>query len=311
MAKVPFQQNLITHIIGVDGGGTKTVFVLYTKEGAEEARVELGTCHFAQIGFDQVGLLLKEGIEVLLHAKHLQKDQVLVGLGLAGYGREARVRNALEASLDHALNGYHYVLANDVEVALLGALGGQEGIVLISGTGSIALAKKGNDYIRCGGWGYLLGDEGSGYDLGRKTLSLFAKQADGRVAKGALYDLIVDHYDLDQDFDLTGILTNDPSRTHIASFATFAYQAALAKDASAIALYEQAALELGLLANTLAKQFDGVCPLSYVGGVFRSGDLILQPLQQCLVPQIQLQAPQSAPEYGAYLLANQTLHRTL
>lgn len=311
MAKIPFQQDLITHYIGVDGGGTKTRFALFEKDGKRVGEIVLGTCHFAQIGFEAVGSLIKEGVDTLLDENKLEKEHVVVGLGLAGYGREQKVRSALETSLEEALVDYLYVLANDVEVALYGALGGEDGIVIISGTGSIAFAKQGDETIRCGGWGYLLGDEGSGYDMGRKTLSAFAKQADGRLPRGPLYDIIMQFYSLEHDFDLISKVVNNPSREQIASFSRFAFEAAKASDESAFEIFEACAKELATLANTLANDLVGEIPLSYIGGVFQSGHWILDPLKANLDSRIKLHSPKFAPEYGAYLLAKEKFQEAI
>lgn len=71
-----------------------------------------------------------------------------------------------------------------------GALDGENGIVIIAGTGSIALALKDNIVTRCGGWGSQLGDEGSAYWIAKKMLSIFCQEVDGRLEKTKLYELI-------------------------------------------------------------------------------------------------------------------------
>lgn len=305
MAKIPFQQNLVNYYIGIDGGGTKTKFVLLNFEGSKIDEYTVGTCHFSQIGFSRVGVLLHEGISVLLEKYDILPSDVLVGIGIAGYGRDASIRHQLEESIQTTFSDIEYELTSDVEIALYGALGLEDGIVIISGTGSIALAKQAHQTLRCGGWGVHLGDEGSGYDLGRKVLSTFGKQADGRIEKSLLYSLIMEHLNLVHDYDLVTILNENHSREQIASFSQFAYQAAKLNDESAILLFDECAKELALLANTLAQEFDGTVPLSYIGGVFKSKNYILNPLEFYLQSKVKLQEPLYSAEYGAVLYALQ------
>lgn len=305
MAKIPFQQNLVNYYIGIDGGGTKTKFVLLDFEGTIIDECTRTTCHFSQIGFPKVGLLLEEGITTLLHRHNIARTDVLVGIGIAGYGRDANIRVQLEESIGSQLNEIDYVLTNDVEIALYGALGLEDGIVVISGTGSIAFAKQAHQTLRCGGWGVHLGDEGSGYDLGRKVLSTFAKQADGRMEKTILYSLIMEHFDLVNDYDLVTLVNENHSREQIASFSQFAYEAAKLNDECALQLFDDCAKELALLANTLAQEFTTKVSLSYIGGVFKSKQYILEPLQYHLHSKIMLQEPLYSAEYGAVLYALQ------
>ena len=112
-------------------------------------------------------------------------------------------------------------LMSDIDLAVLGTLEGQDGITVILGTGSVVL-KKEEGNVKCyGGWGYLLGDEGSGYAIGLKALQTFVKQADGRMAKDELYQEIMWLYDMQMPSEIIAKTIKDGriDRTDIAAIA--------------------------------------------------------------------------------------------
>lgn len=293
------------YYIGVDGGGTKTKFVLYDEEGRILHDVSMPTCHILQVSDEVCVQILKDGLHnVMQDFSYISSDDMLIVAGLAGYGREEALRNRLIKNCKQAFYPYHHLLYNDVQTAITGALNGDDGIVVIAGTGSIALSICSDVEKRCGGWGYSLGDEGSAYWLAKKMLEVFCKQADGRLPKTLLYDLIMQTYHLQHDFDLISFVnqTLKQSREGIASMAIVLYQAVKQKDEHALRLYDDAAKELVMMIHVLQKDFQDEVKVSYIGGVFKSGEYILKPLQSFMNHMAVLCAPAFPPEYGAYLL---------
>lgn len=296
------------HYIGIDAGGTKTLFALYDEQGNLLDTKVLGSCHFMKVGFEKMGGILKEGVSFLQEKNDLKPDDITISFGLAGYGREESVRKAIEAALHIEFRGYKYLLHNDVETALVGAFEGEDGIMLIAGTGSIAYLKQGETKKRAGGFGYLLGDEGSAYDLAKKMLNAFTREDDGRLEKTALYDLLMERLSLEKPYDLISYIseTLGNKRDEIAKLASILYEAALLGDPEAIRIYREAAIELASLANALAKDVDGIVDMACFGGVFKAGDFILSPLKESLAENINLIKPKFPPEYGAYLIARKS-----
>ena len=290
------------YYIGVDGGGTKTKFALYDDSGTLLKEVTLGTCHILQVERNEIVSILKEGISSLLDS--MNKDNLKIGIGLAGYGQNPILRKEIEDICDEAFMNIPYYLTNDVETALTGALNGEDGLMVISGTGSIALAKLSNQQIRCGGWGYSLGDEASAYWIAKKMLAIFCKQSDGRLSKTYLYESLKKHLSIKEDHELIPYIntTLNNDREKIAQLAIVVYDAAQHQDIHAIKIYEEAAFEIAEMLNTLVKHFDHPVNASYIGGVFKAGSFILDPLKHYLDPKITLIAPLYPPEYGAYLL---------
>ena len=292
--------------LGVDGGGTKTEFVLFGDDMRAQARFRMGTCHPAQVGFEGMRALLAEGVE----AARAQAGGTLrgVGLGLAGYGQEAAVRARMDEVARQALGELPFTLVSDVEAAWAACLDLADGIVVICGTGSIAFGRHADSRARAGGWGYQVGDEGSGYWLGRETLRLFSRQADGRDARGPLFDTLMERLALTEPSDIISyahdVLAGD--RTRIASLTRMLCDVAKAGDACALGAYERAAVELADLVRAVgAKLFTDAhdVPVASMGGVFDgAGDLLRAPLERDLPAPFRLVAPVYEPAAGAVLM---------
>lgn len=289
------------YTIGIDGGGTKTKFALFTEDGIEIDSLILESCHFMQVSYDEMKELLKKGIDTLL-LKHDLKDFVVCA-GMGGYGRDENIRKNIENVFTQLLPQGNFYLYSDAEIAVAGALGGQDGIVIIAGTGSIAFSQINNQFSRSGGWGSILGDEGSAYWIGKKALSIFCKEADGRLTKGPLYDCFMEYYQLKRDFDLIPLAVEQlTNRTEIASVAKLVYQAACLNDENALQLFCEASDELVShihALNVSQKQLK----VTYVGGLFSAKEFILPNLERQLDANLLLVDPMYTPEKGAYILA--------
>ena len=205
---------------------------------------------------------------------------------------------------------------NDVEVALAGSLAGEPGICIILGTGAIASGITSNlESVRTSGWGYICGDEGSGYWIAKKGIEIFGKQSDHRLERTALYDIFKNELKLENDFDLIFLIKDEykQDRTKVANLAMLVYKAALKGDKYALDIYRQAAKECLLMVNGITSQleFTGVLNISYSGSVFNSKEFILEPLRNYLqdnYTSFNLTAPILPPIKGAALNALK-LHR--
>lgn len=206
-----------TYYIGIDGGGTKTKFDLFDSDKNSIASITTPTIHPAQASFKEVVSVLNTAKEKLL-ANINDRDYVLkVGAGLGGYGINADYRKKLEDEFSTVFE--EFKLYSDAYAAMLGALAGEDGILMIAGTGSIALAKVGDETFRCGGFGYRYGDEGSAYSIGKALISRALKEADGRLDKSIISDLVADYFD---NIGINIIATSDFSRDKIAGLAASA-----------------------------------------------------------------------------------------
>jgi N-acetylglucosamine kinase-like BadF-type ATPase len=300
------------YYLGVDGGGTKTAFMLVNRSGRIAAHNIQGTCHYIQVGMDTFGGILNEGISELLSDAGIKSSEINYAFfGIPGYGELAEDTPILEELVADVLKSNQFRCGNDVEAGWAGTLACQSGICLVGGTGAIGFGRdQSGNTARAGGWGYYCGDEGSAYWLGKRLISLFGKQADGRQERTALYEIVKNRFNLTRDFDLIGTVYEDlqMQRDKIAELALLLYQAARRGDPEAIEAYKEAAYEYNLivtaLTNKLAFQQDERILVSYCGGVFKAGKYILEPLRKLTAGKnIKLTEPILRPVTGAALYA--------
>ena len=284
-----------TYYIGIDGGGTKTKFDLFDSDKNSIASITMPTIHPAQASFKEVVSVLTDAKEKLL-ANINDSDYVLkVGAGLGGYGINADYRKKLEDEFSAVFD--EFKLYSDAYAAMLGALAGEDGILMIAGTGSIALAKVGDETFRCGGFGYRYGDEGSAYSIGKALISRALKEADGRSDKSIISDLVADYFD---GIGFNIIATSDFSRDKIAGLAAAASKYADNSE-SVRDIFLAAANEISLHIKAIGKNFESGkrIKLSYIGGVFRS-EYIIECIKE-MNQGIELVAPIYPPEKGSIL----------
>ena len=139
-------------------------------------------------------------------------------------------------------------------------------------------------------------------------MSVFTKEADGRAPKGALYEIVRQELCIADDMDFIDLVIREyaPYRDKVAAFQRFAAQAAQEGDTETIALYERAAHELALMVQALKRElnFPDGTKVSYSGGLFQTGDLILTPLKREVTAlRCALEAPKKSGVEGAWLLA--------
>lgn len=296
-------------VLGIDGGGSKTACALMDLQGNILSRHEgIGTA-YRQHGMDAVLDTICSLRDACLTDIGADAGELrVVCTGLPSYGENAQMDEMLRERLGHIFP--RLVLVNDVHVGWAGSLALESGINLVSGTGSIAFGAdaKGKN-ARSGGWSECIGDEGSSYWLATRGMQLFTKQSDYRVPRGPLYDMVREKFALDDDFEFIARIEKDylPYRDKVASFHYLVAEAARQGDAGVICLYEEAAEELAEMVKSVQVQlgYPEECrTVSYSGGTFRVGHLLLDPLQRRVEKLgFQLRPPVYSPVIGALLLA--------
>lgn len=183
-------------IIGIDGGGSRTRGVLYQGD-KELAYAETGTARVGSVGSVESSERLLNLIRDLCKSAKISGDAIeSIVIGLAGVwlrGEQMRSEQLLKLfARERKIEFDNLLVTSDAAIALEGAFQGDVGIVLIVGTGTIAIGKTAaGELVRCGGWGIELSDEGSGAWLGREGLTAVARSFDGRGKQTALADMIV------------------------------------------------------------------------------------------------------------------------
>ena len=301
--------------LGVDGGGTKTRFALIDAAGTLLAQTQLGTAYHPQVGLDGVRHILEEGIAIVLAPLQRGREDIAQAFfGLPAYGEDRRATAALDLIPGQVLGHQRYACDNDMVCGWAGSLACADGINIIAGTGSRGYGRRGAAAARAGGWGEAFGDEGSAHWIATQGLNAFSRMSDGRLPRGPLHAILRAHFGLDDDLDLCAHVYGEGvgTRGDIARLSVQVAQAADASDAVAIGIFQQAGEELARIAQALRVLLGfepgEPVPLSYSGGAFSAGALLMQPFQTALArwsEDFVLRTPIHPPHYGAALYALQ------
>ncbi len=298
--------------LGIDGGGTKTTFSVFDERMNRVATTELPTCHIGQVGEKGLRDILLAGM------RWAEKDGGIgadwgVGFGLAGYGNEPISRAAIESVCAGVVHGHPYVLMSDLKAGCVAALGLEDGVVMVAGTGSAALGIRGDRELRCGGWGFQIGDEGSGWWMGRRILEAFSRESDGRLPRGAIYRIVRERLGLKNDYDLIALRrTTLSGRTEVAALAPMVFEAAVDGDYEASRILRDAAAADAEMASTIVSRlFPAASEVktSYIGGTFKGGNgALLGLLGDGMLPQpCKLVPPAFGPDAGACLVLRRSI----
>lgn len=259
------------HVLGIDAGGTKTVALLADGDGRIIGDGRAGAANLQTEGELEVEKILHTVIEQATDGRHLALDAVC--LGMAGVDREddARIIRDVMRRLGFRSNA---VIVNDALIALVAGAGPNPGVVVVSGTGSIAYGVNHHGVAaRAGGWGPTLGDEGSGYWIGCRALAAVMRDVDGRGPRTNLTPLVLQHFSLSKAEKLVAEIYHQPQgRRVIAALGSVVDLARVKGDAVAIDIMTQAANELALAAASVIWRLDmrgDQFPVLLSGGMLR------------------------------------------
>lgn len=284
-----YPDNKAPFIIGLDSGGTKNTIRIETMENK---LLYENSSHGSNINDSAEDSLaaIHSSIYTAINELALCTDNcAAVCVGMAGAGRG---ENRLQVEMTIKSIGFScpvYII-NDFTAAFHGALGNQSGIVLISGTGSVCLGKTSLDvFHRCGGWGHLIGDEGSGFDIGKNILNAVFKEHDVRGSQTLLTSLLSTRFNLHTLEEMADYAYNG-KKGAIAALAPLCEIAAIKGDFVAMSIIENAAESLASHINAVASHFKAPkSPLKLVlcGGMLKESSLLYNILSQ----KIQLYEP--------------------
>jgi N-acetylglucosamine kinase-like BadF-type ATPase len=293
-------------VLGLDSGGTKTVCYLADDTGTVLSEARGPGAHLNSIGVAGVEAILRQVIGHVLEKR--ERDLSALCFGMAGVDRPEETA-LIRTLLSRIVTAGNVVIVNDALVALEAGAPGAPGIVLISGTGSIAYGRDGaGRAARAGGWGHVLADEGSGYWLGRQALRSVMRHADGRGAPTLLTDSLFKRYEVDRAQDLVRkVYASDLKPAAIASLASIVQAAAEADDAVALRIIEIGASELADAAISVGRRLDlSDCRIVLSGGIFR----VVRRMREAVTAQIAARMPdaqvvplEGEPAIGAVHLA--------
>lgn len=290
------------HVIGIDAGGTKTMGLLADETGKVVAQVRSGGANLRVHGELAVEKVLYQVIDGL----SANGPASALCLGMAGVDR-AEDKEIIKDVLRRLGQKQPIRIVNDAHVALVAGAEEGMGIVVVSGTGSIAYGvDPSGKSARSGGWGPLLGDEGSAYWLGHAAVRHGIRAVDGRGPSTSLLDRIAKKLGVEAPAGLVAWFYQEDSRTRVAELASVVEEAATDGDEAASGLLDQAAQHLARAARAVARQLIFTEPYKVVlaGGVFRACPSLYRRIRGSLdLPLASVVRLDAEPATGAVRLA--------
>ena len=295
-----------TIVIGIDGGGSKTHAIVADETGASLGEA-IGPGSAVKPGAEDASadVIAQTAREALEKAGMSNVIPRVICVGVAGAGREA-ARQALWQALVARDIASDIVVHSDFAIALDDAFGDGAGVLLIAGTGSAAFGRSpAGSTARCGGWGPIIGDEGSGTWIGRRALSIVSAASDGRESQTALTGAILTAAEVNEVTELIPWAAA-ATRDQIAALAPVVFTVAEGGDLRANALISLAVEELMLHIRALAQQLFGderaAIPVALTGGLMKKGSALRKRLEHRLraaVPGAQVKAGEINAARGA------------
>lgn len=301
-------------VVGVDGGGSKTHVIvadgrgkeIATLTGAPSAIRPGDALHSAEV----IGALVRDALAV---ADRGDERPRMLTVGVAGAGRENERKSLLRALSGEGIADEVQVIT-DAEIAMEDAFGDGPGILLISGTGSVAFGRgPTGTFVRCGGWGPMCGDEGSGAWIGRRALSVITASHDGREPETRLVGAVLTALQLDEVDDLVAWAASATPKD-LAALGAPVMTLAAERDLRANSICTLAAEELVLHVRTLARQLfvdeRAALPVALAGGMLHRGSFLRRLVEHRLktaVPGSHLHGEEVIAARGAVKLARKAL----
>ena len=301
-------------LVGVDGGGTKTVALISDVEGRVLGRGVGGPSNYQAVGLavarDSMNQAIRAGFADAKIEPCLPR---VICLGLSGVDRPQDY-DAIRAWAAEQMPGTPAVIVNDAMLVLAAGTPESWGIAMISGTGSIVYGRSQDGRTtRAGGWGYLLGDEGSGYAIGLAALRAVARADDGRAPATSLTHSVLAHWSVTAPQKLIShiYLEHVPTQD-IAALVASVEVAAAEGDAVAQSILREAGHELALAASAVVRRLgmQGPVPCAQAGSVIVKGNYIGQMFMEAATAfglQLDPVMPVTEPAQGALRLARESL----
>jgi N-acetylglucosamine kinase-like BadF-type ATPase len=310
------------YLLGIDGGQTSTKSCLYDQA--------TGTCLLANgPPIDHMLTLngqikskqgIQRSLQRLLEQAVLTKPVEMAFVSISGVHKEHE--QMIKNWILECIHVDHFLVEGDVKANLAGASAGENnGMLIIAGGGSLGYCDDGEREFVAGGYGHILGDEGSAYWIGLQAIKEGVRYSDGRGTFTMLHDRILDHFRETSYWGVKKQLHSDKiQRSDIAGVATLVEKAAYDGDAVAQSVLLRAGKELGELAVSVLRQmerYSRALPFRKVyatGGVFQSTHWVKRSMVETIRsydPLVEVCSPRYPPVIGALILAAQLLGKEL
>ncbi len=235
------------YLLGIDGGGTKTEFLLTDSNGKEIRRLILGASNPVSTGVDKTYNVLNDGIKEICEGFNPSEISVYAGIAGAKSSDNQHLINTFLSKFGFAACD----CASDVDLALEVALKGENGVAVIIGTGIVAFARSGEKLHRSGGRGYMIDKGGSGFHFGSDALNSAFEFVDGRGGSETILKLVEKRIGKSLEASVTEIYGGGAS--FVASFAPVVFEAFGLGDSVASEIIDRNAYEAAKIINGACK----------------------------------------------------------
>ena len=293
MLEIEDLKDLRKKMIGIDGGGTKTDFILFSEDGTVLRRLMLGSSNPSTVGFRKAAETLRTGIDRLLAA---EPGVSHVFAGLAG-----DTAGDNHARLAKFFSEQYPFLKVETDSDILNVIHSVRGygkcIALISGTGCVVYGSDGKSLRSAGGNGFFFDGAGGGFDIGRDAISYCLKVEDGIAKASALYQIVTDVLGDTVQKKLADIYSRGVD--YIAGFTPFVFDAERSGDAEASEILRRNAERIGNLVTHLRKSMDTGNAVIFAGGLSKRFNELKPYLTKYLPKDSKVIVPSFPPVYGA------------
>lgn len=317
----------MVYVLGIDGGGSKTVCVLMDEQGQVFGRGEAGGSNYQSVGIEVAAQSIKAAISAAVETVVDTVGDITIKaicLGLAGVGRpgDFKIVKDIVEDLQQDNNFYinwslkenNIIICNDALIALVGGIGDDVGVVAAAGTGSIVFGRNYQGLTkRVGGWGYILGDEGGAYKIAVAGLQAAMRYYDGRDRETCLTRDFQEFFALENIEYLVDIVYRGGGVKEIAALAPIVDNAAANGDDVANDIVDGAVGDLLLATSTVINaifQRRDILEVVTVGSVWGGKSMIRSRFETAIIklfPTVKVIYPRFEPAFGAGLLALKSL----
>ncbi|WP_430510478.1 N-acetylglucosamine kinase [Gottfriedia solisilvae] len=299
-------------IIGMDGGGTKTrVMVKERLDGETLFDQNFGMSNYNNIGVEGLRPVFREVYEGLENAFGERLQDAILVLGSAGVDRPKDVEIYLTALRESGFT-CRLEVVNDAEIALVGGNGDRKDALMIAGTGSIVVGVNSNGKIvRSGGWGGLISDEGSGFQIGRLAIAAVMQEYDKVISPTSFTDQLLAHFQLTSPEDFMDLLYVEDTLPidKIASCTPIILEAWIQGDQAANTIVEGELEKLVRLVVGISRQMGTeTFRLSVAGSLLTKSSKyfgVLKDKLSVVLPQVEIATPLHDPVFGAIIIGAQ------
>jgi N-acetylglucosamine kinase-like BadF-type ATPase len=297
----------VEYLFSVDAGGSKTLALLTTFDLELTSVIKSGPMNLLENGEKVV----RKNLRRLKKAfEHIPEGSVVRScFGMPALGEFQDSESYLKEIIVEETGLEPELVVNDVVMGWAAGTVGKDGVHVVAGTGTMAYGRRGSQECRSGGWGSLIGDEGSAYDIGRETLRRVCRQIDGREPGTLLKDFVMGKLRFQNWWELSNWVYSKPfseRRPIIAAVAQLTHEAAQLGDEVALEILKNAGREIALCVLAVVRRLNLEAPLvSYSGSVLLENQFVQEEFERFLVetvPGVRVQQAVFHPAVGGLVL---------